>query len=303
MTVHDHVTAARERLVRAGIGPESAILDAEVLARYALGWDRATYLSNRHTVASSAFENRYAQLVARREQREPVPFITGHREFWGLDFEVTRDVLIPRPETELILEEAIALVGGQPSATPVSIVDAGTGCGCLATALAVELPGAHITATDISPAALRVARRNAARHGVADRIRWVETSFLTNLDDAPNLVVSNPPYVPAGAAAALSPEVRDYEPAIAVLSGTDGLAALRELVRQAEGCLTPGGWLIVEFGLGQEAALRALVSTQPCLSVVKIRSDLQGIARTAVIRREEHSARSAEAISGAPAES
>ena len=301
MTVHDHVTAARERLVRAGVGPERAILDAEVLARYALGWDRATYLSNRHAVASSAFENRYAQLVARREQREPVPFITGHREFWGLDFEVTRDVLIPRPETELILEEAIALVGGQPSSTPISIVDAGTGSGCLATALAVELPGAHITATDISPAALSVARRNAARHGVADRIRWVETSFLTNLDDA-DLIVSNPPYVPAVAAAALSPEVR-YEPAIAVLSGTDGLTGLRELVRQAEGCLTPGGWLIVEFGLGQEAALRALVSTRLCLSVVKIRLDLQGIARTAVIRRDEHSVLSAEAISGAPAES
>ena len=285
MTVHDHVTAARERLVRAGVGRESAVLDAEVLARYVLRWDRPTYLSNRHTVASLAFQRHYAPLVARREQREPVPFITGIREFWGLDFEVTRDVLIPRPETELIVEEVIALVGGQPSSTPVSIVDAGTGCGCLATALAVELPSAHITATDISPPALSVARRNAARHGVADRIKWMETSFLTDLDEAPDLIVSNPPYIPTVAAAELPPEVRDYEPAIAILSGTDGLEGLRELVSQAEACLTPRGWLIVEFGIGQEAALRALVSTRPALSVVRIRQDLQGIARTAVVRR------------------
>ena len=285
MTVHDHVAAARDRLVRAGISLASAGLDAEVLARHLLGWDRATYVASRHDVAPGSFDSRYAQLVARREQREPVPFITGHREFWGLDFEVTRDVLIPRPETELIIEEAIALVDTQAISTPPSIVDAGTGSGCLAIALAVEVPSARITATDLSPGALRVARRNAARHGVADRITWLETSFLTNLNVAPDLIVSNPPYVPSAYADGLPPEVRDYEPATAVLSGTDGLEGLREVIARADACLTPGGWLIVEFGLGQEEAVRALVSTRSSLAVVKIRSDLLGIARTAVVQR------------------
>ena len=285
MTVHDHVAAARDRLVRAGISLASASLDAEVLARHLLGWDRATYVANRHDVAPGSFDGRYAQLVARREQREPVPFITGHREFWGLDFEVTREVLIPRPETELIIEEAIALVDTQAISTPPSIVDAGTGSGCLAITLAVEVPSARITATDLSPGALRVAQRNAARHGVADRITWLETSFLTNLDVVPDLIVSNPPYVPSIYADGLPPEVRDYEPATAVLSGTDGLEGLREVIARADACLMPGGWLIVEFGLGQEEAVRALVSTRSSLAVVKIRSDLLGIARTAVVQR------------------
>lgn len=285
MTLHDHVTAARDRLIRAGIRGESAELDAEVLARHVLGWDRAAYLSNRHDAIPPPFEARYAGLVARRERREPVPFITGHREFWGLDFEVTRDVLIPRPETELIVEETLTLVGRRASAE-WSIVDAGTGCGCIAIALALEFPAARLTGTDISPAALSVASRNAAGHGVGDRIAWVETSFLAGLDESPDLIVSNPPYVPAAAAPALQPEVRDYEPAVALVGGTDGLEGLRELVTQAAAHLRPGGWLVVEFGLGQEDPFRALVEACPALSVVSVREDLQGIARTAVVQRE-----------------
>ena len=284
MTVNNYVMAARDRFVLAGIYLETAILDAELLARHVLEWDRSTYFSNRNNAAPLSFKRRYAQLVERRERREPVPFITGNREFWGLDFEITRNVLIPRPETELIIEQAIAVTADKPLSKPISIVDAGTGCGCLATALAVEIPNAFITATDISKSALSVARRNATRHGVSHRIRWVETSFLADLREVQDLIVSNPPYIPTGAASNLPPEVRDYEPRIALLSGIDGLDGLREVVSQAETCLVGGGWLIVEFGINQETALQELVADRPALSMVRICRDLQGIGRTAVIQ-------------------
>ena len=190
MTIHDLVRGARERFVNAGISAHLATLDAEVLARQVLGWDRARFLTDRNEKASSMFLLNYEPLVSRRERREPVSYILGSREFWGLDFEVGPDVLIPRPETEMIVEETIALVGRQ--AAP-RIVDVGTGSGCIAIVLAREIPGARIIATDVSAEALRVARRNAARHGVGDRVTFVETSFLDGLEKGADVVVSNPP--------------------------------------------------------------------------------------------------------------
>jgi len=286
VTYHDLVTHARDRLIRAGIGPHLAGLDAEVLARKVLGWDRAQFLAGRHDSAPEEFAPRYERLIARRERREPTPYITGLREFWGLEFEVTPDVLIPRPETELILEEAIAcLEGEEETGRNARIVDVGTGSGVLAIGLALHFPTATLVATDISHQALQVARRNAQYHGVAERIRFVETSFLTLVEGPITMVVSNPPYVPSISAPGLIPEVREHEPHIALFGGKDGLEGLRQVLLEAAPKLADGGWLIVEFGCGQDEAMEELVAAVPSLTLVRMRPDLQGIPRTAVMRK------------------
>lgn len=282
MTIHDLVQGARDRFMNAGISANLATLDAEVLARQVLGWDRARFLADRNEKASSIFLLQYEPLVARRERREPVSYILGTREFWGLPFEVGPDVLIPRPETEFIVEETIALTGKESS--PL-IVDVGTGSGCIAIALAREIPGARVIATDVSKYALEVARRNALTHGVASRITFVETSFLDGVAETADVIVSNPPYVPAVSQPALTPEVRDYEPAVAVFGGEDGLDGLRSVVEGAAQRLKPGGWLVMEFGCGQDDDVTDLVKGVDGIDVVKIRHDLQDIPRTVVCRR------------------
>lgn len=286
MTVHQHVTAARARLLAAGVEPTEAGFDAEVLAREVLGWDMARFLSNRHDEVPGGFRDAYEQVVARRERREPLAYITGHREFWGLEFEVTPDVLIPRPETEIIVEEAVARMT-RPSLDerPLLIADVGTGSGCLAVALAHEFPLSRAIAIDVSPAALGVARRNGARHGVASRVEFLEGRGLGGLDDRLDLVVSNPPYIADGAFDALPPEVRRFEPAVALLAGADGLDEIRQLFSDAEHRLRPDGWLIFEFGYDQADALVGLAARHPALLLVEVRADLQGIPRTAVLRR------------------
>jgi release factor glutamine methyltransferase len=281
LTIHELVAGARDRFVLAGISANLAALDAEVLARRVLGWDRARFLADRNEKASSVFLLNYEHLVARRERREPVPYILGTREFWGLDFEVGPDVLIPRPETELIIEEALQRI--ESDSRPL-IVDVGTGSGCLAIVLAREVPGARLVGTDVSSRALAVARRNATRHGVIDRVTFVETSFLDGLAEAPDMIVSNPPYVPSVAGPALTPEVRDYEPRMAVFGGEDGLDGLRSVLEEGAAKLAPGGWLIMEFGYGQDDMVTALVERIPALRLVKIRNDLQDIPRTAIVR-------------------
>ena len=282
MTISELVHGARARFMNAGISASLATLDAEVLARQVLGWDRARFLTDRNDTATSVFLLQYEPLVARRERREPVSYIIGTREFWGLPFEVGPDVLIPRPETEFIVEEALAIAG--KSSSPV-IIDVGTGSGCIAVSLALEIPGARVIATDVSAHALQVARRNAQRHKVADRMSFVETSFLDGIEDVADIIVSNPPYVPSVAQPALTPEVRDYEPPVAVFAGEDGLDALRSVVEGAVGRLTPGGWLVMEFGCGQDDCVTALVDGIDGIEVVRIRRDLQDIPRTAVCRR------------------
>lgn len=282
LTIHDLVQGARDRFMNAGISADLAALDAEVLARQVLGWDRARFLTERNETASSVFLLKYEPLVARRERREPVSYILGSREFWGLPFEVGPDVLIPRPETEFIVEEALKLVARDSN--PV-VVDVGTGSGCIAIALARELPFARPIATDLSRHALDVARRNAERHGVASRITFVETSFLDGVEAGVDLVVSNPPYVPSISEPGLTPEVRDYEPAVALFGGEDGLDGLRKVLEGAAEKLSPGGWLVMEFGCGQDDCVADLVAGVDGLDLVTIRHDLQDIPRTVVCRR------------------
>ena len=284
MTLHDLVERGRARLERAGIAPEEARLDAEVLARRVLGWDRAAYVARRHERAPDGFASRYGTVLVRREAREPVSLITGVREFWGLELEVTPAVLTPRPETELIIEEALAAWAGRPG--PARVIDVGTGTGCLAIALAREFAPARIVAVDVSGAALDVARRNARRHGVADRIRFMQADLLTGVRGHADLIVSNPPYVPRVTTPPLPPEVRDHEPAIALFGGEDGLDPMRQLVTQAASRLRPGGLLIAEFGLDQEAGVRQRLASPAGWTIVKVRRDLQAIPRVVVARRE-----------------
>ena len=279
-TVHGRIAAARDALVRAGVQPGDAAIDAAVLARHALGWDRATLLTRGRETPPASFDRSFEAFVARRAAREPVAMIMGVREFWGLDFEVTQDVLVPRPETELIVEEAL---DGFPD-PPGRVIDVGTGTGCLAIALSKEFASASVVATDISAGALAVARRNATRHGVGDRVRFVRTSFFEGLDAVADLIVSNPPYVPESAAPALSPEVVGHEPHAALFGGADGLSAIRDILSTAGRHLSGNGRLILEFGLGQEPEVTALAS-EAGWRILRVREDLQGIPRTLVLEQ------------------
>ena len=281
-SLHERLADARETLIRAGIPAEEAALDAEVLARHVLDCDRATLLTRARDPLPSAFDRLYHALIARRVTREPVAYIVGHREFWGLEFDVTPAVLIPRPETELVVEEALASLPRRDIVR--HIIDVGTGSGCLAVTLAVEFPPANVTATDTSHEALAVAYRNADRHNVIGRITFVQSDVLRDLTEPADLIVSNPPYVPAGDAATLQAEVARYEPASALYGGPDGLDVIRRLVGSARQHLAAGGWLIIEFGFGQEAAVRE-IAREAGWNVARIRSDLQGIPRVAVLRR------------------
>jgi release factor glutamine methyltransferase len=282
MTVLEQVIAARERLRRAGIPPDQAAIDAEILARQVLGQDRATYLAHRDEPITDDESGRLEAMVRRREDREPVAYILGEREFWGLSFLVSPAVLIPRPETEAIVERALALMGDTRKAW--RLADVGTGSGCLAVALAHERGNATVVATDISEPALGVAAANALRHGVDSRIRLIRTSLLDDVPGPFDLILANPPYVPGGTRDGLQPDVRDYEPETAVFGhGADGLDEVRLLLTQTPERLAPGGWLLMEFGFGQGDAVRAAVSAVPDLEFVEILRDLQGHERTLVV--------------------
>jgi methylase of polypeptide subunit release factors len=412
-TLHAVILEGRGRLERAGIEPVEAALDAELLARHALGgWERGQLIANWREPAPAGFGERFDPLVERRERREPTAYITGHREFWGIEIEVEPGVLIPRPETEFIVEEALArltpdarqpasettvLAGSPESRTPnpeprlvspdarpldgettvpprprshepakrvmerrvlqtdavgsvrgaaseavlplepaaapagfsesrtalatpkslgdtddeggnpachaeagldsdrrkresrpavplLRIADVGTGSGCLAIALARWLPTACAVATDISADALAIAARNIVRHEVQDRVSLVHCDLLDATAGPFDLIVSNPPYIPSGDMASLQPEILVYEPTLALEAGPDGLDLIRRLVPMAADRLTPGGWLIFEFGDGQAAGVREIIAAEPRLAVVALRDDLAGIPRVAVAR-------------------
>jgi release factor glutamine methyltransferase len=284
MTVGEMVAHARARLLAGGVPADEAPGDAEVLARHALEWDLTRYAIGRNEMPPPDFASRYDALIARRLTREPVSQIVGHREFWGLEFEVTRDVLTPRPETELVVQ-AVLDVCKQPAqlpAWPPLIVDIGTGSGCIAVALATELPDAKFIASDASLAALTVARRNAARHGVSQRIAFMHGAQIPPVHDV-EIVVSNPPYISLAEGASLAPEVRNYEPAPALFAGTDGLEVLRALLRNLRGDVIENGRLIVEVGYDQASRVKAMANPRFWVFDRAYR-DLQGIERVLVFR-------------------
>jgi release factor glutamine methyltransferase len=221
-------------------------------------------------------------LVERRKAGEPIQYITGETEFYGLPFRVTPDVLIPRPETEHLVEKALELAARFEHPR---IVDVGTGSGAIAVALARKLPQAHITAVDISGAALDVARENADRNVVSDRIRFLQGDLLAPVgDERFDILVSNPPYVPQVDRDSLSVEVRDHEPALALFAGEDGLDVYLRLIPSAFAVLESGGYLLLEIGFGQSVAVAALLK-QAGFDGIEFIPDLQGIPRVACGRR------------------
>ena len=280
--LHDVLSAAARRLREAGIAGDAAAADVDVLARHVLGWDRARLLARRLDPVPAGFVDRFQPLIERRATRAPVAYLTGTREFYGLLFEVTPAVLVPRPETELAVEAALACLADRGD--PPRVVDVGTGSGCIAVALATARGDAALVATDRSRAALAVARRNAGRHHVEDRVRLLAADALDAFaPDAFDLVVSNPPYVPDD-----SPEVwadvRDHEPASALYAGADGLDVVRRLIAAAPGRLRAGGHLVIEIGAGQAPAVAELAAAAGTWTTpVDFRLDLQGIARVAVL--------------------
>jgi release factor glutamine methyltransferase len=282
-TLHEAVAVARARLRAAGIDPAEADLDARVLARHVLGWDAARLLADGQIPPPAGFAPAYDALVGRRARREPIAYITGQQEFFGLTFDVSPAVLIPRPETERVVEAALERFPDRDAT--LAAADLCTGSGCVAIALAVARRGWIVTATDVSADALAIASLNARRHGVAGRVRLVEGDLLGGLHGSFDLIVSNPPYVADGLRPTLPPEVRDHEPAVALFAGADGLDVVRRLVADAGGRLHPGGALIVEIGFGQADAVADLLSSAPLLRFVAIEPDLQGIPRTAVALR------------------
>ena len=281
ITLFEKLAAARDQLVAAGIPAAEAAIDVEVYARTILGWDRAKLLAETSGPVPPGLEPRFSEWIARRLAREPSAYIVGVREFWGLDFHVSPAVLIPRPETEFIVEEALTLLRPYPSPR---VADVGTGSGCIAVALAHELADSHITATDVSAEALTVARQNADRHGVADRIEFLATAYLGGVDGDFDLIAANPPYVRDGDKPALAADVR-HEPDVALFGGTTGLRDLEAVLDTAAAKLRRHGWLVMEFGFGQEDDVRSMVDARPKLRLDRIREDLQGIPRTVIIQR------------------
>jgi release factor glutamine methyltransferase len=296
--LRDKLAEGRARLIAAGIAHAEASVDVDLYARTILGWDRARLLAEQSRSMPAELEPTFSEWIARRERREPTAYIVGMREFWGLDFLVTPAVLIPRPETEFIVEEALRILssgglkasdcqGSKHDQAPehLRIADIGTGSGCVAVALAHELPGCRIVASDVSAAALDVARANAVRHGVSHRIQFTVTSYLDGVPGTFDLIAANPPYVKEGDKAALSLDVR-HEPDVALFGGPEGLRDIAGVLHAAEQKLTAGGWLLMEFGFGQEEDVTTMVSTRPNLRLRGVRGDLQGIPRTAIIQRQ-----------------
>jgi release factor glutamine methyltransferase len=281
-TIREYVAAASDRLREAGIAM-AANLDARLLAQHVLGWDTARLIASAGEQAPANFPDAFDALVARRAAREPLAYITGHREFYGLDLEVTPAVLIPRPETELIVEAALVSL---PETQLFTMIDACTGCGNVAVAVAKHRQNARILATDISDTALEVARRNAARHGVEGRVTFVAADLFGDLAGPVDIITANPPYVNERNAPGLQPEVGQHEPHVALFGGgDDGLLMVDRVVREAPPLLRPGGHLIFEFGFGQEVEVEALVRRSRALTLLDLKRDLQGIARTVVARR------------------
>jgi len=269
--------ALAEKFRRAGI--DSADADARLLMAHVLGIDRAELMANGERALNGDEMKAIDALGERRLKREPVARIFGRKEFWSLSLQVSPAVLVPRPETETVIEATLdAVVRDALQTEKLRILDIGTGSGALLLALLSELPNAVGTGSDISAAALEVARANAERNDLAGRCTFVACDIAAGLQGSFDLIISNPPYVARGDIASLAPEVRDYDPALALDGGADGLNGYRAIAADARRLLAPDGKLIVELGAGQEPAVRALF-TNAGLTVAAARDDLAGIPR------------------------
>ena len=269
---------------RLSLGPhrDRARADAELLLLHVLGKDKAWLMAHAEEELSGGQAKRYAEMLERRYRGEPIQYILGETEFYGLPFRVTPEVLIPRPETEHVVEKVLEFAArfSQPR-----IIDVGTGSGAIALALAHHLPCARITATDIWAHALDLAHSNAGSNGVSNRIRFLPGDLFDPVaKEQFEIVVSNPPYVSHNDRDSLAVEVRNHEPALALFAGEDGLEVFRRLIPAAFAALAPGGFVVLEIGYGQEAAIRALLSVSG-FDQIEFTPDLQGIPRVASAHR------------------
>jgi len=264
-------------------GSESPRLDSEVLLADVLGCERIALYTRYDEVAGEEPRQRYRALVRRRVEGCPVAYLVGRKEFFSLRFEVGPAVLIPRPDTECVVIECLRLLRSIPEPT---MVDVGTGSGAIAVAVANQHAGVRVTATDVSPEALAVAQRNAERHGVAERIRFVQSDVLAALgpDERFDMIACNPPYIPTEELAHLPIGVRDYEPRQALDGGPDGFVVFDRLVEQAPRHLKPGGWLVVEIGSAQEGVARQRIGTVSGFDLRKTVVDGSGHPRVLVAR-------------------
>jgi release factor glutamine methyltransferase len=290
----ESLTSAIGRLTTVNV--PSPRMNAELLLIFTLSCDRAYLYAHPERELTDDEAARYETALAERIRGVPAQYITGHQEFWGMDFIVSPAVLIPRPETEHVIESVLELVkersvrtigiGGQQSPQPLRIVDVGTGSGCIALALAKELPEAEIRATDISPAALEVARANAARHQLERRVQFHPTDLLAGLRPHFDFVVSNPPYVSESEEDQVQLEVRKFEPRAAVFGGPTGVEVIARLIPQAQAVLRPGGWLVIEVSGTTASRVCDLLDGWDEISTVP---DLQSIPRVVRARKSINS--------------
>lgn len=282
-TIREVLKEATQELDSGGV--PDARREAGSLLSFILGKDRTFLISHAEDQVDDRSWNRFREFVERRATGEPLQYITGVQDFYGREFRVTPDVLIPRPETELLVEAALQIVGNTGAAP--SIGDVGTGSGCIAVTLLCEIVSARAVALDKSPAALEIAKLNAQNLSVADRMHFVVSDCFNSLNSSDyefNLIVSNPPYVAEVALAGLQREVRDHEPVIALSPGPDGLSIIRRLIDEAPPFIKPGGHMLMEIGFDQGEAVTTLVDGS-AWALREIRPDLQGIPRIVVLQR------------------
>ncbi len=269
MTLKQALSRARDILTQNNV--DDAPLEGELLLRHVLNISRTRLYQDLDRKLSPQQEETFWHLVERRSNGEPTAYITGHREFYGLDFHVDRRVLIPRPESELLVETALGLAQNHSLFT---IADIGTGCGAIAISLALELPQAKIYATDISAATLEVALLNCQKHGVADRVRLLQGDMLAPLPHPVDLILANLPYVKESELAGTG-----FEPRLALDGGPDGMERIEQLCRQIDSKLRPGGHLLLEMGMGQREAVTTLLHTLFPRGRIEVIPDLSGIER------------------------
>ncbi|MHB0955798.1 MAG: peptide chain release factor N(5)-glutamine methyltransferase [Pirellulaceae bacterium] len=270
-------------------GSESPQLDAQLLLAHARRCRRIDLFTSYGEVASDELRSEFRDLIRRRSEGTPVAYLTGTREFFSLEFHVTRDVLIPRPETEFVVLALLDLIKAHfPAGSSPAIVDVGTGSGILAICAARQVPGAQVWATDLSEAALAVARQNCERHGIAERVHLLAGDLLAPLPPEPpfDFVLSNPPYVSEPEYAALPRDVKDHEPRGALVGGPTGVEVIERLVPEAAVRLRPGGWLVLEISPQIESAVHQIIARDGHFEGAQTISDLAGLARVvqAVIR-------------------
>ena len=283
MTIRDILHESTKALETADI--PSARLDAEVLLSFCLGCDRLEFYKNPDITISEKQIAAFKNLIARRLQWEPVAYITGRKEFWSFSLEVNSSVLIPRPDTEVIVEEALDIYRYFTS-LPVRILDIGTGSGAIALALALEIAGAEVVATDISIAALNQAKKNATTLGLQDKIDFRQGNLFEPVDGFFDIIVSNPPYIAANDYEDLPASVKVFEPREALFAGVSGLEFYEKLIYSADGFLQKNGWLLLEIGAKQETGVRGILEASGLYESIEMRRDYAGLPRVIKARRK-----------------